>query len=204
MHARHLSRACLYAIALGTALLATGCPAVSTPARTDATKPQWEWPLRFNKHAMLVACYDTIGCRARYADFWQVNDDPDERSPSSASIGPNYRDFMTGGHIGIRNFPEPMEITWRSKDGTPLQARIDIGEIFKNELVRHNVPREHIPPTATGLTPSRVHPDIVVEVNDRTVSVYMRAHTPVNYETKPGNRYSRFISELIEVKTFQF
>ncbi|HEY4581494.1 MAG TPA: hypothetical protein VIG88_01300 [Lysobacter sp.] len=204
MHA--LRRHHFHAILLPLALLAVGCAAVSASTRdtAGATKANWEWPLRFSKHAMRVACYDTIGCRARYADVWQVYDAPDYRRPSSASIGPNYRDHMRGGHIAIVNFPEPMEITWRSKDGTPLQARIDIGRIFQDELVRHNVPRERIPLDVTSLAPDTVHPDIVVEVNDRIVRVYMRSHIPVDHETKPGNRFSRFVSELIEVETFHF
>lgn len=204
MHARRISP--FPAFVLPFALLAAGCAAVSAPTRDvpGSSRANWEWPLRFSKHAMRVACYDTIGCRARYANAWQVFDDPDDRRPSSASIGPDYRDHMRGGHIAIPNFPEPMEITWRSKDGTPLQARIDIGRIFKDELVRHNVPRERIPLDVTSLAHDTVHPDIVVEVNDRTVRVYMRSRIPVDYETIPGNRYSDVVIELIEVETFQF
>lgn len=204
MHARRWLP--LPALLLPVALLGAGCAAVSAPTRDVAgsTRANWEWPLRFSKHAMRVACYDTIGCRALYANTWQVFDDPDERRPSSASIGPDYRDHMRGGHIAISNFPEPMELTWRSKDGTPLEARIDIGRIFRDELVRHNVPRERIPLDVTSLAHDTVHPDIVVEVNDRTVRVYMRSRIPVDYETIPGNRYSDVVIELIEVESFQY
>lgn len=204
MHARR--RFHISALLLSVALLVAGCAAMSAPTGGAAgkTKANWEWPLRFSKHTMVTACYDTIGCRIRYARHWQEYDDPDERRPSSASIGPNYRDHMRGGHIAIPNFPEPMEITWRSKDGTPLQARIDIARIFKDELVRHNVPRQRIPLDVTSLAHDTVHPDIVVEVNDRTVRVYMRSRVPVDYETIPGNRYSDVIIELIEVETLHF
>lgn len=204
MHARCLFPALVSALLLGGMLLAAGC-AVSAPTHTKgAPAANWEWPLRFSKHAMVTGCYDTIGCRIRYAGVWQEFDEPDERRRSSASIGADYRDHLRGGHIAIPNFPEPMEITWRSKDGTPLRARIDIGEIFKDELVRHNVPRERIPLDVTSLAPDTVHPDIVVEVNDRTVRVYMRSRIPVDYETIPGNRYSDVIIELIEVAAYVF
>ena len=57
-------------------------------------------------------------------------------------------------------------------DGTSHEAQVDIGKIFQDELILHHVPQEEIPvqtaPTVGG-------PDIFLEVNDRTISVYMQA-----------------------------
>lgn len=204
---RRSPRAAVLALVLACPLLLTGCPAMSSPDRTSepvAEKANWDWPLRFKEHSVGVACYDTIGCRARYANVWQAYDAPDERRPASASIKPDYREFLTAGHIGIRNFPAPMELSWRSKDGAQHEARIDIGEIFKDERVRHNVPRDAIPPDVTSLAVDAMSPGIIVEVNDRTVRVYMRARIPLKYERIPGNRYSDHVSELIEIETRTF
>ena len=35
-------------------------------------------------------------------------------------------------------------VAWVSKDGSSHHATVDIGDIFKDRLIRHNVPREEI------------------------------------------------------------
>src|SRR3546814_1382825 len=88
----------------------------------------------------------------------------------------------------------PAVVSWRSKDGTPLRAEVDIDKIFKDRLIRHNVAREDIPEKAG------VHnPDIVLEVDDRTINVYMRAFVPTKEPQTPGNKHSNFRNDLIKV-----
>ena len=41
------------------------------------------------------------------------------------------------------------------------------------------------------------NPDILLEVNDRTINVYMRAFVPTRELQIPGNKYSRFRDDLI-------
>lgn len=202
--ARHTLR-----IAFATAslpLLLAGCPAaMSTPVDRPSPPPgapgyrnppedmDTSRPFTFDRHNFGAYCYDTIGCRVLYADHMQVIDEDDVVAPSAASVGPDYLENLDGGHIGIANFPEPAVVTWRSKDGVPHEARIDIGEIFKDQIIRHNVPREELPTeTVAALTP-----DIVLVVNDRTVNVYMRAHVATKSLQIPGNRYSSFREDMI-------
>src|SRR3546814_10785958 len=85
-------------------------------------------------------------------------------------------------------------VTWRSKDGTPHHAEVDIGDIFKDRLIRHNLQREEISETS-----SISHPGIILEVNDRTINVYMRARIPTKELQIPGNKYSDFRNDLIKV-----
>ncbi|MDM0052216.1 hypothetical protein [Variovorax sp. J22R115] len=44
-----------------------------------------------------------------------------------------------------------------------------------------------------GITPA-----IILEVNDRTINVYMRAHISTKELQVPGNRYSDFRNDLIK------
>lgn len=80
------------------------------------------------------------------------------------------------------------------------ETRVDIGEIFKDRRILHRVPESEIPEGwAHNLSAG-----IVLEVNDRTVSVYMKAHVATRTPQVPGNRYSDFRADpvLAWSKTF--
>lgn len=158
-----------------------------------------KWPLKFKEHKFSARCYDTLTCSVWYAGLDQGREDP---SPPSTKFGPGYLDNWQGGHVGIRNFPGPAEVTWRSKDGSHLEAEVDIAAIFRDELIRHNVPRDDIPELPDGKY--RGDPSILLEVNDRTIRVYTRAMIFTRTFRKPGNPYSNFRNDLILVKTYKY
>ncbi len=141
-----------------------------------------DWPLWFTGHNFGAHCFDTQRCRILYRGFPHGSDRP---SPSVASFGRPLEKLLSAGRGPIPNFPAPAIVTWQSKDGSSHRAEIDIGEIFKDRLIRHNVPRDEIPEKAS-IPP----PDIIIEVNDRTVSVYMRARITTKHLQIPGNKYS--------------
>ncbi|MCM5657063.1 hypothetical protein NEH37_21675, partial [Xanthomonas hortorum pv. pelargonii] len=91
-----------------------------------------------------------------------------------------------------KNFPPPIEISWRSKDGQAHNAKVDLEDIFHDRLIRHNVKREDIP---EGI--SIGDPEIVLEVNDRTVNVYMKAFVPTKSRRNPSNANSDYRDELV-------
>ena len=107
--------------------------------------------------------------------------------------------LLRAGHVGKRNFPPPAKVSWRSRDGVPHEAEVDIGEIFKDRVVRHNVPREDYREDL-GVA----DPDIVLEVNDRTINVYMRALIPTRAQQARGGAsgYSRDELVLAWTKTY--
>lgn len=154
-----------------------------------------EWPLRFRAHYFDAYCFSTYGCKVLYRDMPRV-DDPDGRLKISSDELSKYPSIMTAGMGPIPNFPPPAQVTWRSKDGSSHEAEIDIGEIFKDQLIRHNVEREDI--SETGIGPGGL-PGIILEVNDRTINVYMRAHISTRDLQKPGNQYSDFRDDLVKV-----
>ncbi|MDM0104814.1 hypothetical protein QTH97_07710 [Variovorax sp. J22R24] len=151
-----------------------------------------DWPLRFFAHDFGTSCYSIYGCNIRYGNYRRAEPE-DELKLSSASIGDKYPNNLSASAGPVRNFPPPAIVTWRSKDGTPLRAEIDIAEIFKDQLILHNLKREEISLNASGIAPG-----IILEVNDRTISVYMRAHIPTKQLQVPGNRYSDFRYDLIK------
>lgn len=158
-----------------------------------------KWPLKFKRHTFTAVCYSTQICRVSYAGAWSGSRKP---SVASSEYGPKYLDHILGGHVGIANFPDPAEVTWRSMDGTEHQARIDIGAIFRDELVRHNAPREDVRELVDGQLSG--NPLILLEINDRTIRLYMRALIPTKTYRVPGNPYTRNRDDLILAKTYQY
>jgi hypothetical protein len=65
--------------------------------------------------------------------------------------------------------------------------------IFKDRLIRHNLAREELTENQGSL------PGIILEVNDRTINVYMKATLWTKEEQIPGNRHSHSRSDLIKV-----
>ena len=167
-----------FAMALALGACASHAPATPQPARPAAklvqlTKlPPKQWPLKFRRHRFSAFCYSTYGCTVHYAGMQQCADAPDVLQPSSASYGPDYRRNWSGMHGMIDNFPPPADVDWRSADGQAHHATIDIGALFQDQVVRHNVSREEMADLVDG--EYRGEPSIILEVNDRTIRVYMR------------------------------
>jgi hypothetical protein len=182
----------------------TGCHATmatSTSSGPSSALPEGhytnvgaEWPLKFRAHYFGISTYSTYGCRVEYAGRVRVDEPADRLQPSSEALGSRYPDNMTAGAGPIGNFPSPAKVSWRSKDGTALQAEIDIGEIFKDELIRHRVAREDaLDPASSGT------PGIILEVNDRTINVYMRDMIALKKPRFPDRPHSDFRNDLIKV-----
>lgn len=112
--------------------------------------------------------------------------------PRLEDVHPNSLRAKTANHLMIRNFPPPAVVRWKSLDGTALEAEVDIGEIFKDELVVHNTPRHE----ASERTPM-VNPDVIMEINDRTINIYMNAFISLKQARIPGNQHSDYRREPV-------
>jgi hypothetical protein len=176
-------------------LAPTGDPAKAAQMNVQPV----EWPLRFKEHNFGARCYDTLECKVIYNDFDHGESEP---TKPSSDYGPDYLKGWSGSYLGVRNFPPPAQVIWRTKDGVEHQAEIDIGEIFKDEVVLHHVPREEVFDLSDGKY--RSSPSILLEVNGNMIRVYMSAMIPTKHYQTPGNKYSAFRDDLILVKTYRF
>ena len=88
-------------------------------------------------------------------------------------------------------------LQWMSLDGVMHEADIDIGAIFKDGVVLHRVPESEV---AEGLFPQGLvgHPSVYLEVNDRTIRVFMSAFIPTKEPQIPGNPHSSARTDVIE------
>ncbi|MFZ5656511.1 MAG: hypothetical protein ACOY37_05565 [Pseudomonadota bacterium] len=190
-----------YASLIAALLALTGCPsAMSTVGSSDSSSERVEpdadmWPLRFKAHMFGAHCFGTQACRIVYRGMEHGSDDA---SPSIESYGRPLDKLLSAGRGPIPNFPAPAQVRWKSKDGSALEADVDIGEIFKDRVIRHRLGREEIPEAT--LRSDHVA-DIIIEVNDRTINVYTRALISTREQQKPGNRHSNFRNDLFKVFT---
>ena len=160
---------------------------------SNSTKANAKWPLVFHSHEFSAYCFSTYACRVNYGCYDQGEVYGDALTPPSASFK-NYPNMLDASGRLFPNFPAPAKVTWRSKDGASHEAEIDIGEIFKNQLILHNVAREDATENATdGM------PEIILEVNDRTINVYMRATIWLKRPRFPDRPHSDYQDELIKV-----
>ncbi|HEX7816619.1 hypothetical protein [Dyella sp.] len=190
------------AVALGIAIfLSTGCVFAMTPETSQNIQPPAPTesaPLHFKRHNFQAFCYNTVGCHIIYdrQNFSPVtnDDDPDHVSPPPPE-GDYKKNWLGQASIDIPNFPGPAEVKWKSLDGKEHEAKIDIASIFKDELVWHNVPKNDMADFHSG--PVAGTPDIFVEVNDKTVNVYITMFIPTKQEQIPGNKYSSFRNDIV-------
>lgn len=169
--------------------------------RMQPPAPTLEVPLKFARHNFDAFCYNALGCRVDYNNFQfagpDESEDPDNyRSPPPKS---DYKKRMDASYLGIPNFPPPAEVRWKSLDGVQHEAKVDIAEIFKDELIWHNVPKDDMFNFYEG--PVAGDPDIMLEVNDRTINVYTRMFVPTKSEQTPGNKHSNYRDDLFLVWT---
>lgn len=152
-------------------------------------------PLRFKRHAFQALCYDTLDCSVAYNGRNQVRQLPGD-APNSKPAG-DYRKTWGSVELDIRNFPAPAEIHWRSLDGQSHNARIDMRQIFKDELVWHRLRKDQMTDFYKG--PVAGTPDIYLEVDDHTINVYMAMFIPTREEQVPGNKDSDFRKDVFLV-----
>lgn len=84
-------------------------------------------------------------------------------------------------------------------DGVEHHTSIDFSSIFEDGIIWHKVPKDDMADFFSG--PYAGSPDIFVEVNDRTVSVYMSMFIPTKSEQIPGNNHSSFRNDVLLVWT---
>lgn len=192
---RFVSVALLVAVTLP---LLTGCHSTMPTQSDSATNPSVapnQFPLKCVDHGFGSYCYNTLACTVVYNnyDFNHL----DAHTPSGPPPSSSYRAaWWPASHGGIRNFPSPAEVRWTSLDGVKHAAKVDMAAIFRNERVLYRVADAEIPDGmfAQGLVAG---PSIFLEVNDRTINVYMAAMIPTKTEQIPGNKYSKARTDLM-------
>ena len=125
--------------------------------------------LKFSTHDFGILCYGGItNLNLVYGGSGHnlcIKSPGREKLPSDETRVPG---FLSGSYPA---FAGPVEMEWNARDGTHLTHTIELDEVFKDRVVLHTADSARIyeaKPISGG------EPTIIVEVNDRTVSVYMK------------------------------
>lgn len=179
----------------------SGCNAMSSPQEAGmelAVKIDTSKPIRFSTHSFGAHCFDATECRVIY--FGRVIRSGDYSERALHYPAGDLSSHLMAPHIGIPNFQAPVKVSWTTMDGTPLNAEIDISDIFKDEIIRHQVPKDQLQPFLY----SPIEPDIMLVVRGRTIEIFMRAEVPTIELQIPGNQYSNFRSDLVLVYSHNY
>ncbi|MBB3228662.1 hypothetical protein FHW69_003304 [Luteibacter sp. Sphag1AF] len=150
------------------------------------------FPLTFSGHNFSAYCFNTWGCKVIYDDMYDVRDRDDVLS--SPFMGPDHLQRLNAVRISIENFPPPAIVTWRSRDGVPHEDAIDLDRIFRDRRIVHKIDEKKISDTAfIG------NPDILLIVDDRTLSIYMKTYLPLKKLRDPANRYSGMSESFVRI-----
>ncbi|MGN2245101.1 hypothetical protein ACFWZ3_00275 [Frateuria sp. GZRR35] len=193
MRHTRLASCALFLFALTGCLTAMAFPSETSTKRLGLNR----FPLTFKQHDFAAYCYNTIGCEVIYANnnFTRLYSG-DVVSPPPPP-GDYRKSWGLAGYLGIPNFPPPAEVRWKSLDGISHEARVDIGAIFKDERMRYTVPNDEIAKGIFSSPGPSGEPGVYLEVNDRTIRVFMRAFIPTEAEQIQGNKYSNFRDDLV-------
>lgn len=141
------------------------------------------WSLRFDSFSFGARCYNTIRCSILYGNQ-EHSVYLDE--PSGAPYSPDWKKSWSAGYIVMPEhvFPPPVQVKWTSMDGVENRASVDIEAIFPGRKVLHEVPREDL-----WEEWAKIHshaPYILLEVNDRTINVYMKVRLLTKHSETPA------------------
>ncbi|NHZ32538.1 hypothetical protein [Massilia rubra] len=143
-------------------LLLQGCAATNNNSNNNV--------LTYSTHDLGLLCFGGVSnVRLTYGGApHRLFDDKGhvapEKTPADAARTPR-------GLFGTYDtFAGPMDMQWRSRDGTELSHVIDLNK----EIVGRQIPYDH-PERVYAKKPFVGKPIIIVEFNDRTVNVYLAA-----------------------------
>ena len=147
-----------------------------------------DWPLWFHDYSFGARCYHTVRCSIIFRRH-QFSLHLDH--PSGAPRAPDWKGtwragFSTGEDFQRHGFPSLVDIRWTALDGVEREIALDLDTVFPERLILHNVPEDEVREDWKGSHWVR-DVDILLEVNDRTVNVYMRAWVVTKHLQDPAN-----------------
>lgn len=169
------------------------------------------WPLRFHRHSFRADCFNTLACSIVYdhREFGTRWRDVDAEYDSiSPSVPPGWPESWDGRGVilvapeshGGMTFPGPVDLQWRSMDGTDHVTAVDLDTIFKDRLVAHNVPKDDIPEAwLSSRAADPITPQILMMIDNRTIGIYMRAKVLVKDGTDPADERSHHRADVIRI-----
>lgn len=153
--------------------------------------------LKFNTHELSVQVYNASDLRVVYANTPHTLAMGELARQKTEADGKRMPGFTSGDYPA---FSGPVEMEWRSKDGSLLHHKLDLDSIFKERKILHH---EDLTRIYKPMPTSDVPPVIIIEANDRSVNVYMFTVLQlVSPDSNNNHREARNNCVLAYSKTF--
>jgi hypothetical protein len=183
-------------------------PNAQTETSTDLGKA---WPLRFNSYSFGAICYNTLASRVIFCNALQTS----RKELDSPSGQPHRPDWKEHWHADFTHdsgppdsFPTPIDIKWTALDGVERETSIDLNDVFPDRLILHDAKPEDLEPwwAEIGFMGRGHHVEILLEVNDRTINIYMKTEVRTKHQEKAPDGSDRHVllqkMALVWTKTF--
>ena len=148
----------------------------------------------FQAHNLGIYCFDAWGCEVTYGNRVVWKESPTALKPPIEVAMPRGRSMMRGTQGVFRSFEGPLSLEWHDLQRRPHRLQIDLSEVFPERRLRYAVRDSDISTDAT-IGP----PEIIVEIEDRMVRLYMRVTLPLKRPRDPANPLSNVAVELTPV-----
>lgn len=182
-------------------------PQPGTPYTVATVHPiPGSYRVQFREFNFAALCYSTRNCSVvlDHHEHTRLSMNVVKPAPH-AEPGKDYRDnWGLATYIGIQNFPKPAVVEWTSMDGSEHKAEVDFATIFKDQWALNNVPADEAIVTGRAPWGPDAMPSVFLEVNDRTINVYIKTFVATKAEQIPGNKYSNAREDLILVWTHTY
>ena len=130
--------------------------------------------LTFDKHNIVLDCYDASDMKISYGNYrnhglYQREYTPGhERKVARAKRPSDDTNFLDGTMGYYRAFEGLLYVQWHALDDSVIKTTVDLDEVFPGKVIpNHEDPKRIYWPIPTGRLPC-----IVIEVNNRTLSIY--------------------------------
>jgi hypothetical protein len=136
--------------------------------------------LKFRTHDFGILCFGgATNVNLVYAGSRHnlcVGDPASEKTPADMEKVPG---FLSGSYHAFAGL---VEMDWNARDGTHLSHTVDLNEVFKDKIIPHagDSTRIYEKKPVTGGEPT-----VIVEVDDRTVNVYLYAQIQLVRDGQP-------------------
>ncbi|MDD3770013.1 MAG: hypothetical protein PHV10_05305 [Sulfuricurvum sp.] len=161
--------------------------------------------LTFDKHDLYLDCYSASDLRISYGNYkshglyLRQNNRNNERKIARAKEPNDDTKFLSGTMGYYRSFEGPLYIQWHAFDDSVINTTVDLDEIFPAKTI----PNHEDPNRIYWPIPTTGNPVIVIEVNNRTLSIYSDVDISIVPEDgNVSNRTSHRNRTLVFSKTY--
>ena len=166
--------------------------------------PREPWPLRFDSFSFGADCYHTLKCVVVFARKHQVPENI-QIGPSGEPHSADWKEHWHASHAISADevFPSPAKVRWTAMDGVERTTEIDLEKVFPERLILHNAREEEVK-QGWGLERHARDVEILLEVNDLTINIYMRGWVVLKQQRDPSVRNSDSLRDLMLAWTKTF